>query len=537
MAHGKTLQINKQKADRKKEEKLFNDSHKLVLFDFITRMFYRKVETNYTIHCGKTNSGKTYNAIEALKQSESGVYLAPLRLLAWEIADKLNEQGFSCSLVTGEEQIIKDDALFISSTIEMLNYDSFYDTVVIDEAFMIGDRDRGKSWTKAILDCNANNVHIIVNHEALNVITEILGLTGRRYKVEMYEMLQKFKFADKPMTYSKDLKPRGVFVTFSRMGVLINKMKLEELGKNVSVLYGNLPPETKKTQIENFISGKTELLVTTDVIGMGLNIPCDYICFLDIEKYDGISNRNITPTEIKQIAGRTGRYGMSSDDSFVSANHVDKLNYIASNYHRQRDVKKAYVGFDFDMFCSFPEFMSVAKRVDSFLKIDFIPTSLHNYITKESVEKYISICDLVDRPKFSIDVKWTFLTAPIKESIINYFSSCVYTYEIYGEIRPPSVDRTYADIKRLEDNICEIELYLNLSRTLNHDAAQKEKYKTIKYELIEKLNLMLLEKKGLKKKCKLCTEMLSISYPYPYCQPCYNNKVRRDYDDYDYWND
>jgi hypothetical protein len=38
------------------------------------------------------------------------------------------------------------------------------------------------------------------------------------------------------------------------------------LGKSVSVLYGNLPPEVKKRQIEEFISGRTQLLVTTDVI-------------------------------------------------------------------------------------------------------------------------------------------------------------------------------------------------------------------------------------------------------------------------------
>jgi len=38
---------------------------------------------------GPTNSGKTKHAIEALLQAKKGLYLAPLRLLAWEITETL----------------------------------------------------------------------------------------------------------------------------------------------------------------------------------------------------------------------------------------------------------------------------------------------------------------------------------------------------------------------------------------------------------------------------------------------------------------
>ncbi len=43
------------------------------------------------IMSGPTNSGKTHNAIEALKRSEVGVYCSPLRLLALEQYDRLNQ--------------------------------------------------------------------------------------------------------------------------------------------------------------------------------------------------------------------------------------------------------------------------------------------------------------------------------------------------------------------------------------------------------------------------------------------------------------
>lgn len=54
-------------------------------------------------HAGPTNSGKTYTALQALRRAQSGAYCGPLRLLALEVADSLNEAGVWCNLVTGEE--------------------------------------------------------------------------------------------------------------------------------------------------------------------------------------------------------------------------------------------------------------------------------------------------------------------------------------------------------------------------------------------------------------------------------------------------
>ena len=51
---------------------------------------------------GPTNSGKTHDALERLKECRHGAYFGPLRLLALEVYDKLNTEGLSCSMVTGE---------------------------------------------------------------------------------------------------------------------------------------------------------------------------------------------------------------------------------------------------------------------------------------------------------------------------------------------------------------------------------------------------------------------------------------------------
>lgn len=47
-----------------------------------------------------------------------------------------------------------------------------------------------------------------------------------------------------------------------------------------------------------------EYIVSTDAIGMGLNLPIRRIIFLETEKFDGVERRELTPAEIRQIAGR-----------------------------------------------------------------------------------------------------------------------------------------------------------------------------------------------------------------------------------------
>ena len=43
------------------------------------------------MHIGPTNSGKTFDALQAFRNADEGAYLAPLRLLALEVAENTNE--------------------------------------------------------------------------------------------------------------------------------------------------------------------------------------------------------------------------------------------------------------------------------------------------------------------------------------------------------------------------------------------------------------------------------------------------------------
>ena len=54
---------------------------------------------------GPTNSGKTHEAMEALKLARTGIYLAPLRLLALENFERLASAKLAARLETGEESL------------------------------------------------------------------------------------------------------------------------------------------------------------------------------------------------------------------------------------------------------------------------------------------------------------------------------------------------------------------------------------------------------------------------------------------------
>ncbi|NRK74522.1 RNA helicase, partial [Salmonella enterica subsp. enterica serovar Typhi] len=115
-------------------------------------------------------TGKTYQAINRMMEADSGLYLAPLRLLALEIYEKLNQQGVPCSLKTGEEEKLVLEAQHQSSTVEMFHEKEYYDVVVIDESQMIADKERGFSWYRAITKANAKEIHIIASLHAKNML-------------------------------------------------------------------------------------------------------------------------------------------------------------------------------------------------------------------------------------------------------------------------------------------------------------------------------------------------------------------------------
>lgn len=227
------------------------------------------MDRKFVLHVGPTNSGKTYQSINALKEAGSGVYLGPLRLMALEVFDKLNAGGCPCTLLTGEEYEPVSDAKVTASTIELCDYQKRYDVAVIDEAQLIGDAARGANWTKAIFAVNAAVVHICMAPEAESLIKHLLEDIQAPYEIVRHERLTPLTFAGK-LTRLDDVRPGDALITFSRRGVLSLAAELEKSGRKASVIYGALPPAARREEVRRFESGETSVVVATDAIGLDL---------------------------------------------------------------------------------------------------------------------------------------------------------------------------------------------------------------------------------------------------------------------------
>ena len=74
---------------------------------------------------------------------------------------------------------------------------------------------------------------------------------------------------------------------FSKKSVLALAAHLEKQGVRCSVIYGSLPPATRREQVRRFLEKETDIVVSTDAIGMGLNLPIRRIVFVETQKFDG----------------------------------------------------------------------------------------------------------------------------------------------------------------------------------------------------------------------------------------------------------
>ena len=275
----------------------------------------RRAQRRISLYVGPPNSGKTHAAFERLAQALDGAYLAPLRLLALEGRDRLVARGVPCSLLTGEENVPADGARVVSSTIEMVSTNTQVDVAVIDEAQMIFDASRGWAWTQAIVAVPASEVIIICSAYAVPAIENLLGLCGESSTVRVFERKQHVELLQQSVPLAS-LKLGDAVVAFSRRDVLTLRDAIAANGHPVSVIYGALPPEVRRREAERFAQGESHILVATDAIGMGLNLPIQRVLFSTMTKFDGVGDRTLDESEVHQIAGRAGRYGIH-EEGFV----------------------------------------------------------------------------------------------------------------------------------------------------------------------------------------------------------------------------
>lgn len=307
----------------------------------------RTLIRNIHLHVGPTNSGKTHGALVALSKARTGIFAGPLRLLAHEVWDRFNSGTVSpgvparaCNLMTGEEQRTVDPlAGLVSCTVEMVSTMSTVDVGVVDEIQMIGDPQRGFAWTNVVLGLPAKELHLCGEASVIPLIENLAKACGDHLTVHRYERLTPLSVAEESLDDDLGKIEKGdCIVAFSRTAIFALKKDIEKrTGLRCAVAYGALPPETKAEQAKLFNEGKLDVMVASDAIGMGLNLGIKRIVFDTLTKWNGKEEITLSASQIKQIAGRAGRYGTQDKSTkkadlggVVTTRHEHELEILRS---------------------------------------------------------------------------------------------------------------------------------------------------------------------------------------------------------------
>lgn len=283
--------------------------------------FARKTQRSIHLHVGPTNSGKTYNALKRLQEAKNGFYAGPLRLLAHEVYSRFRANGIACDLLTGDDIRYDEnkDTQVYASTVEMVNCAREVDVAVIDEIQMLGHEERGWAWTRAFLGANAKEVHLCGEERVVPLIRELAASMGDTLQIHRYQRLNPLKCMSKSMRGNlKQLRKGDCIVAFSVMQIHALKRTIElETGRRCAIVYGSLPPETRAKQAELFNDPDNDYdyLVASDAIGMGLNLSIKRVIFNQVTRFDGSKQVLLSIPQIKQIAGRAGRYRSAHQDN------------------------------------------------------------------------------------------------------------------------------------------------------------------------------------------------------------------------------
>ncbi len=500
---------------------------------FPTWQHENRAEQRVILHVGPPNSGKTYEALRALTSAGSGWYLAPLRLLAFEVFDRLNRDGILCNLLTGEEYIPVPGAQFTAATIEMFNRINSGECVIIDEAQMLADPDRGWAWTRALMEAEAPEIHVIGPPTARDLIKKMANAAAMPMTVIEHQRLAPIQVAERHWPL-QELEPRTILVAFSRQMVLELKITLERMKRSVSVVYGSLPPEVRRRQADRFADGETEICIATDAVGMGLNLPADYVCFYEIEKFDGRTVRELTASEVQQIGGRAGRYGLSKAGEVGAINKRD-LNRIRKLYYDEPEqLTHARVAPSVEDLEMIPG--SLSEKLVQWSSLGSIPESLRGAIKTADMSERIELARMLtdaEVDQLGMETALKLINAPTRQSSRQYWYDCAQKILAAQPMpqppQPPKRILNSVDLETIETCVTCADIYLWLSRRREFSAfaPDEPEIRIMRAEWSALIDLALMQNIVMSRRCSRCRAPLPVHHPYGLCHNCYIERFQR----------
>jgi ATP-dependent RNA helicase SUPV3L1/SUV3 len=472
-----------------------------------------KMARRFIALLGPTNSGKTHRAMEHLAQADSGVYLAPLRLLALENYERLQNavgadgEPIKVSLITGEERRLAEGATHVASTVEMLDTKTPVQVAVIDEIQMLADRDRGAAWTAAVCGAPAATVYLVGAPEARRAIEALAERL--ECPLEVHVLKRKAPLSMEPGAVRKlrNLKRGDAVIAFSRREVLMWRDMITEMGLSVATVYGNLSPEVRRAQAERFREGQADIVVGTDALAMGLNMPIQRIVMTTAVKYNGYEEEEISAALAKQIAGRAGRYGVH-EEGFV-AGYDDDTHDVMRSLMKEKIPPVPASGFavapsleQLHRISSVTGETSLVKLLKRFVhNIDVPDGFFYPRITEEQNERaeWLDTLDLSVAEKFTLSLVPISTKVPTLESAWSHWAQSLAKRKIC-KLQPHPQELFWQNLQEVEDTCRMYSAYAWLGYRMPEFFPSIEEAQTLAREASERVDSLLQQQNAATRK-------------------------------------
>jgi ATP-dependent RNA helicase SUPV3L1/SUV3 len=306
---------------------------------------------------------------------------------------------------------------------------------------------------------------------ALEIVKKIASYLDEELEVVKFKRKNPLT-VDSHQTVLKDIKKATALIAFSRKDVLALKAKLSKFHK-VSVLYGNLSPEVRREEAKRFREGQSDILIATDAIAMGLNLPIKHLLFTTDTKFDGVEKRKLTPNEVIQIAGRAGRYG-HHEVGHIGATSKSVLNHIEQMFTSPMTTIKPPVKVkatqtqveELSTHLGTKSLTKILQYFSKHMKYDgpFIATNIKTMIELATI--------LDPKGELTLEQKYHLSSAPIntrspliKNGYLKYVNA-VLTHRVIkykSSSKTTGIAKTQLELLQAEDEVKKISLYLWLS--------------------------------------------------------------------------
>ncbi|KAM1745952.1 hypothetical protein ACFX11_012632 [Malus domestica] len=235
----------------------------------------------------------------------------------------------------------------------------------------------------------------------------------------------------------------------------------------------------------NDASSEFDVLVASDAIGMGLNLNISRIIFSTMMKFDGFEMRELTVPEVKQIAGRAGRYGSKFPVGEVTCLNADDLSLLHSSLESPSPTLESAGLFPtFDLMYMYsrlhPE-CGLYQILEHFLENAKLSD---NYFIADC-EEVLKVAAVIDALPLGLHDKYLFCISPVDmddEISSQGLTQFAQNYAQKGIVRlreiftPGSlkVPKTEAALKELESIHKVLDLYVWLSFRLEESFPDRE---------------------------------------------------------------